>query len=1135
MLELGASQTISGYATTAATVNCAIGGLLLTLATPPVAQGYQILSSAGLQLPATSPGTLYGPGASNSALISSVMLFNTNGSTAQTVNLYWPSTAAADQQVTLQIPAGGWAQYEDGDGWKVFNNAGLPITSGVSSVTGGGFVTASPTTGGVILGNSAIGGDITIGANSSTAAVTKINGSPLGTTTGASTNAVLVWNGSDWVPEVPAGDVTVSGSFSFKVTAIQGNAVSATAPSSTLNTMMWNGSAWIPTQITGDASTTDLGVWTNVALQGHAISSTAPSLATQALVWNTGTTSWTPTAIPTSVSNSDGTLTISPTTGAVIASRPAITGDATIAATSNASVVVALQGHGISATAPTTTLNMMMWNGSNWIPTQLTGDATITDLGVMTNVALQGHAVSASVPIIGQILAYRSTGWTPSSQYGNVLDFGADPTNTSDSTLAIYNAVALTCYLDNTFTGTSIVTSTANVTTSSSFTLSVTANSIASTGTLIAQTTLGPLLFTYTGGGTTSLSCTAVSTGGVTGGVILNGSYVGPQSTTSVGGTIYFPAGRYLLSYPVIISTDGVALLGDSATADTDTGTYTQSGGSWLVGSTSTNPLTSASAFCLTPGTNGADTPLVRAVPFVNASTGTALDGFLVHNLNFDCRGNASTGTGICNGLQLISCHGFDLENIWVMDPNHWAYQFNCLKNGSLGEAHDCTRGAMRNVRFRCLEAASGGTATTTTTAATNVNALSGSSLALSAATTGWPATGYLLVQAADQTCGTIMDYLCSYTGGANTTTLTGVTCLGVFNNAPNGTAGGGAPSALMFNGAVVAYADGNHAHGQVHHGSLTANSCLHKADSIIGQYGSGRGLYLGNSDSTTWDSIVLNQNGNGIGVDFLNATSVGGLAGTARNHVFYNGSPGGNYVNIIAGSGSGGGARLRGTADFSAAGTMSPALYNHWHLQQVANGEPPVVIGTGCQAGGYAWTYNGAPTPVLPIQAAASTFNTIQTVMLSLSCPAGALHPGTTYRMTVILTFVSTGTTASIFTMNCGTGNASTDAVLATMSATPSSATSTAILEGIFTTRTISTTTGTIVGFLKATNANTAGFSTTQTLISPAAAAPGSGTGLLSNLNNSTGSLFVTLQLKTGATTENATVQMAFIEQVNA
>lgn len=58
-------------------------------------------------------------------------------------------------------------------------------------------------------------GDATAGPGTGSQAVVvvKINGSPLGTTTGASVNDVLTWDGSQWVPATPAaGTVTSVGS-----------------------------------------------------------------------------------------------------------------------------------------------------------------------------------------------------------------------------------------------------------------------------------------------------------------------------------------------------------------------------------------------------------------------------------------------------------------------------------------------------------------------------------------------------------------------------------------------------------------------------------------------------------------------------------------------------------------------------------------------------------------------------------------------------------------------------------------------------------------------------------------------------------------------------------------------------------
>lgn len=756
----------------------------------------------------------------------------------------------------------------------------------------------------------------------------------------------------------------------------------------------------------------------------------------------------------------------------------------------------------------------------------LTGDVSSSAGSASVTVTkLQGSGVVSTVPLIGQTIDYRSGGWTPTFHHYNVIGFGADPTAGVDSTLSIFNTCAMS-YFGPTVTAASIVTSSTQVTTGATFTLAIVSATIPSTGTLIAQTTLGPLLFTYTGGGAgvTSLACTAVTTGGVTGGIILAGSLAAPQSASSIGGTVYFPAGIYLLSYPIIISTNGVALVGDSAAANNDVSNYTLTGGSWLKSSTAVNPLTSASAFCLTPGTNGADTPLVRAVPFINASGG-ALTGLAVHNLNADCRGNIGSGTGNANGFEFISVHSPDLRNLFVIDPIHWGYQFTCLKAGSLGEAQDCTRGILSNIRWRCVEQAAGGASTGTTSAVTNVNALSNSTLAMSATTTSWPATGYLTVQAIDQITGNVMDYLCSYTGGANTATMTGVTCLGVFNNAPNGTAGGGAPSALMFSTAKVAFADAGHATGIRHHGSLGANSNLHKCDNLIGLSLNGCGVYYGNADNITTDNLVVNSTGTAFGADFQCASVIGGAPATARNNQHYGGSPGKN------------GAILRGTGDYN--GTMATGAAstpNYWHNQQISNGEAAVTVGIGCFAGGGIWTYNGTPVVPAPIYATPAAFTTVTTILAQVSCLAGTLRAEATYRMTAWVQYTAAaGTAAEVYSLLCGTAGTTADAVLTSITTGLATAANSAVkIEGVFSVKTISNSTGTIVGYVCGLSNGVIGAQgTSPVAISPGANNFATNLGQIATLNTLNGNLFISLAMKSGSTSQTFTPELVYFEQI--
>jgi len=124
------------------------------------------------------------------------------------------------------------------------------MTSGAKAQTG---AKSSSTT------SVTMGGDVT--GNSATSTVAKINGSPLGTTTGATTGYVLTWNGSSWVPAATGsttsvtmgGDVT-GNSATSTVAKLQGNAISVTAPT-TNQVLQWNGTSWIPTTLSSTGVT----------------------------------------------------------------------------------------------------------------------------------------------------------------------------------------------------------------------------------------------------------------------------------------------------------------------------------------------------------------------------------------------------------------------------------------------------------------------------------------------------------------------------------------------------------------------------------------------------------------------------------------------------------------------------------------------------------------------------------------------------------------------------------------------------------------------------------------------------------------------------------------------------------------
>jgi hypothetical protein len=125
MLTLAAADTLAGVAQTATTVTCTLMGMELTAST--LAEVYKVLDQRQL---ANAAATIYTAPAGPTTFVNSILVVNTNTTTPQTFQLFRGGTAAANAITpVVTIPAGGWAQYEDGQGWSVYTSFGMLLFS----------------------------------------------------------------------------------------------------------------------------------------------------------------------------------------------------------------------------------------------------------------------------------------------------------------------------------------------------------------------------------------------------------------------------------------------------------------------------------------------------------------------------------------------------------------------------------------------------------------------------------------------------------------------------------------------------------------------------------------------------------------------------------------------------------------------------------------------------------------------------------------------------------------------------------------------------------------------------------------------------------------------------------------------
>jgi hypothetical protein len=120
--------------------------------------------------------------------------------------------------------------------------------------------------------------------------------------------------------------------------------------------------------LTGDVTASANSNATTVAkIQGKSVSTTAPTNG-QVLKYNTTTSSWEPAADVGTTYTGSTSVTLNGTAF----ERPALTGDVTASANSNATTVAKIQGTAVSSLAPTTAGESLIYNGTSWGPSSNT-------------------------------------------------------------------------------------------------------------------------------------------------------------------------------------------------------------------------------------------------------------------------------------------------------------------------------------------------------------------------------------------------------------------------------------------------------------------------------------------------------------------------------------------------------------------------------------------------------------------------------------------------------------------------------------------------------------------------------------------------------------------------------------------
>jgi len=450
------------------------------------------------------------------------------------------------------------------------------------------------------------------------------------------------------------------------------------------------------------------------------------------------------------------------------------------------------------------------------------------------------------------------------------------------------------------------------------------------------------------------------------------------------GARIYFPAGRYLVSSQLTVTGDNIMLFGDGPGFSEDFGNVF-----------ATNYAVDSASTLVWIGT-ASTTGILQAIPRQTLGTsGTPLNGFCLERLAFDCR-NGDQNNGAF-GVQLISCHGFRLSDIFAMDPLTTGFDFNVLP------------ATTTNASFALPLSAGSITSV--------ANGASGTGPAFPANSGG---SGTIIVTAGTGSTTPGQQVVVTYTGGT-ATTFTGCTASGSGTFAVGSTIQilpGAQDCTRGYLGRFGARVLETSGWGLRFDGNLAglANACINLVQAGSIAYGNGGGVDCINSDTNTFDTVICNRSGTGVGFQMGAATTA---AGASRNNVL---------INCSAGAGG----LTCATNTFPSGPTY---IYNY----QLANGEPVPTVGAGAilignYNGGAGGPLTGSSPGVSPISMAASTTTIIQ----SLKLPPQGIQNGLFARLLFNMAKTNAGTATWIMGVKIGATGTASDATVNSFTFTP-------------------------------------------------------------------------------------------------